>query len=195
LDATDDSHFERLAEDLQELGFDHLDGVVHAIAAAAPSLMGGDFLHGPWRDVAKAMQTSAYSYQALAAGTLPLLTPGASIVGITFDSRTAWPSYDWMGVVKAALDATTRYVARDVGHLGVRANLVATGPVKTLAAQRIPRFEELAAMWEMRAPLGWDYNDSDPVARAVVALLSDWFPATTGEVIHVDGGVHAIGYA
>lgn len=193
LDVTQTAHFERLEADLRALGFDALDGVVHSIAAAAPPMFGGDFLAGAWENVSEAMQVSAYSYQALAAGTLPLLGAGASIVGLTFDSRSAWPTYDWMGVAKAALEATNRYIARDAGPRGVRTNLVSAGPLRTWAAMKIPGFEELAAGWAMRAPLGWDITDPEPVARAVVALLSDWFPATTGEIISVDGGVHAIG--
>lgn len=193
LDVKERAHFERLVADLRGIGFSSLDGVVHSIAAAAPLLLGGDFLTGAWEDVAEAIQVSAYSYQAIVAGTLPLLNPGASIVGLTFDSRSAWPTYDWMGVAKAALESANRYIARDVGPRGVRTNLVSAGPLRTMAAQRIPGFEELAAGWAMRAPLGWDIADPEPVARAVVALLSDWFPATTGEVLSVDGGVHAVG--
>ena len=193
LDVTNDDDLNALADNLAELGVTQIDGMVHSIAAAAPPLLGGDFLAGSWPDVASALDTSAYSYHAITKAILPVLVPGASIVGITFDSRVAWPSYDWMGVAKAALDAINRYLARDLGPQGIRANLIAAGPVHTQAASNIPGFDELAAGWEMRAPLGWDVNDASAVAKGVVALLSDWFPATTGEIIHVDGGVHAIG--
>ena len=193
LNVTSDDDLAALAGRLHGVGFDSIDGIVHSIAAAAPPLLGGDFLGGSWPDVATALDTSAYSYHAITKAMLPILQPGASIVGITFDSRVAWPSYDWMGVAKAALDAINRYLARDLGPQGIRANLVAAGPVHTPAASAIPGFDELAAGWEMRAPLGWDVDDATPVAQGVVALLSDWFPATTGEIIHVDGGVHAIG--
>jgi len=193
LDVTSENDLAALAGRLIDLGFTGIDGMVHSIAAAAPPLLGGDFLAGSWSDVGRALDTSAYSYHAITKAILPVLNPGASIVGMTFDSRVAWPSYDWMGVAKAALDAINRYLARDLGPQGIRANLIAAGPVHTQAASAIPGFDELAAGWEMRAPLGWDVNDAAPVAKGVVALLSDWLPATTGEIIHVDGGVHAIG--
>ncbi len=172
-----------------------LDGVVHAIAFAPESCLGGGFLDAPWSDVAVAMQVSAYSLQALAAATLPLMRDrGGSIVGLDFDnSRQAWPVYDWMGVAKAALEATARYLARDLGPHRVRVNLVAAGPLRTIAAKSIAGFEQFEAVWTERAPLGWDVRDAEPVARACIALLSDWFPATTGEIVHVDGGFHAVG--
>jgi len=193
LDVTSDADLAALSGRLEDLGITQVDGMVHSIAAAAPPLLGGDFLAGSWPDVSAALDASAYSYHAITKAILPVLPQGASIVGITFDSRVAWPSYDWMGVAKAALDAINRYLARDLGPQGIRANLVAAGPVQTQAASSIPGFDELAAGWEMRAPLGWDIHDAEAVAKAVVVLLSDWFPATTGEIIHVDGGVHAIG--
>jgi len=193
LDVTSSDDLAALTGRLADLGFETIDGMVHSIAAAAPPLLGGDFLSGSWPEVAAALETSAYSYLAITKAILPALHPGSSIVGITFDSRVAWPSYDWMGVAKAALDATNRYLARDLGASGIRANLIAAGPIKTQAASAIPNFDQLAHSWELRAPLGWDMNDRNAVARGVVALLSDWFPATTGEIIHVDGGVHAIG--
>jgi meromycolic acid enoyl-[acyl-carrier-protein] reductase len=173
---------------------DGLDGVVHSIAYGNPeTVLGGDFINGPWPDVAQAVQVSAYSLASLAKATLPLMTNGGSLVGLTFDATVAWPSYDWMGVAKAGLESTSRYLARDLGKQGIRVNLVAAGPLKTLAAKAIPGFEELESNWATRSPLGWDETDQTPTAKAVVALLSDFFPATTGEIVHVDGGYHAMG--
>jgi enoyl-[acyl-carrier protein] reductase I len=190
LDVTDTADLEALAA---RLPFD-LDGVVHAIAFAPESCLGGGFLDAPWEDVAVAMQVSAYSLKALAVATLPRLTDGASIVGMDFDNQHhAWPVYDWMGVAKAAFESTARYLARELGPKQVRVNLVAAGPIRTLAARSIPGFEAFEEAWAARAPLGWDIRDNEPAAKAVVALLSDWFPATTGEVVHVDGGYHAVG--
>jgi enoyl-[acyl-carrier protein] reductase I len=171
----------------------HLDGVVHAIAFAPPSCLGGGFLDAPWEDVSIALHVSAYSLKALAVGALPLMSDGGSIVGLDFDNTQAWPVYDWMGVAKSAFESTARYLARDLGPRGIRVNLVAAGPVRTMAAKSIPGFEHFEEMWAARAPLGWDIADPEPVAKAVAALLSDWFPATTGEMVHVDGGVHAMG--
>ena len=195
LDVTDEEHLQRLPEVLGE-HVDGLDGVVHSIAYGNPeTLLGGKFLDGPWPDVAQAVQVSAYSLKALTTACLPLLEPqgGGSVVGLTFDASVAWPAYDWMGVAKAGLESCSRYLARDLGPRGVRVNLVSAGPLKTLAAKAIPGFEDLESSWGERAPLGWDETDQGPTAQAVVALLSDFFPATTGEIIHVDGGFHAMG--
>jgi enoyl-[acyl-carrier protein] reductase I len=193
LDVTDEGHLAGLADQVRE-HVDGLDGVVHSIAYGNPqTLLGGKFMDGPWDDVAQAVQVSAYSLKSLAVATRPLLSRGSSIVGLTFDATTAWPAYDWMGVAKAALENTSRYVARDLGPDGIRCNLVAAGPLKTLAAKAIPGFEGLESAWKDRAPLGWDESDHTPTAQAVVALLSDFFPATTGEIVHVDGGFHAMG--
>jgi enoyl ACP reductase len=193
LDVTDPEHLERLPELVRE-HVDGLDGVVHSIAYGNPeTLLGGKFLEGPWDDVAQAVQVSAYSLKSLALACRPLMGPGGSVVGMTFDATIAWPAYDWMGVAKAALESTSRYLARDLGPDGIRVNLVSAGPLKTLAAKAIPGFEELESMWSTRAPLGWDEKDQTPTAQAVVALLSDFFPATTGEIVHVDGGFHAMG--
>lgn len=193
LDVTDPAHLERLPELLRE-HVDGLDGVVHSIAYGNPeTLLGGKFMTGPWDDVAQAVQVSAYSLKALTAACLPLMGPGGSVVGLTFDASTAWPAYDWMGVAKAGLESCSRYLARDLGPQGIRCNLVAAGPLKTIAAKAIPGFEDLESAWKDRAPLGWDESDHEPTAKAVVALLSDFFPATTGEIVHVDGGFHAMG--
>ncbi len=170
-----------------------LHGVLHAIGFAPESCLGGGFLTAPWDDVAVALHVSAYSLKALAVACLPLLGEGASIVGLDFDNRQAWPVYDWMGVAKSAFEATARYLARDLGPRRIRVNLVAAGPVRTIAAKSIPGFERFEAVWAERAPLGWDVKNPEPVAQACVALLSDLFPATTGEMLHVDGGFHAIG--
>jgi enoyl-[acyl-carrier protein] reductase I len=193
LDVTDDEHLAGLPEAVRE-HVDGLDGVVHSIAYGNPeTLLGGKFLSGPWPDVAQAVQVSAYSFAALGRACLPLMSNGGSIVGLTFDATVAWPAYDWMGVAKAGLESCSRYLARDLGPEGIRVNLVSAGPLKTLAAKAIPGFADLEANWSDRAPLGWDEDDRDPTAKAVVALLSDFFPATTGEIVHVDGGYHAMG--
>lgn len=193
LDVTDDAHLERLPALLGE-HVDGLDGVFHSIAYGNPeTLLGGKFLTGPWPDVAQAVQVSAYSLASLTTACLPMMSSGGSVVGMTFDATVAWPVYDWMGVAKAGLESCSRYLARDLGPRGIRVNLVSAGPLKTLAAKAIPGFEELEANWTERSPLGWDPVDLDPTARAVVALLSDFFPATSGEIVHVDGGYHAMG--
>lgn len=192
LDVTNSDHLAALADKVKG-HVPQIHGIVHSIGFAPQSVMGGDFLAGEWDDVATAIHTSAYSLKALATAVLPLMEDGGSIVGLTFDARYAWPVYDWMGVAKAALEAVSRYLARDLGPKGIRCNLVSAGPVKTTAAKHIPGFEQMEGKWDERAPLGWNSDDPEPTARAVTALLSDWFPATTGEVVHVDGGVHAMG--
>ena len=179
LDVNKPEDVEAVAEDLKER-WGELDGVVHAIAFAPEDALGGNFLTTGWPSVATALQTSAYSLKALT-------------VGLDFDARVAWPAYDWMGVAKAALESTSRYLARDLGEKGIRVNLVSAGPVKTLAAKGISGFDEIEGEWGRQAPLGWETTDPEPVGKAVVSLLSDWWPATTGELIHVDGGYHAMG--
>lgn len=170
-----------------------LDGVLHAIGFAPESCLGGGFLTAPWEDVAVALQVSAYSLKSLAVAALPLMESGGSIVGLDFDNTQAWPVYDWMGVAKSAFESTARYLARDLGPKGVRVNLVSAGPIRTMAAKSIPGFEAFEEVWSQRAPLGWDVKDPEPVAMACIALLSDLFPATSGEMLHVDGGFHAVG--
>ena len=190
LDVTDAAHLDALAG----LVGGHLDGVLHAIGFAPESCLGGGFLSAPWEDVSVALQVSAYSLKALAVACRPMMSRGGSIVGLDFDNATvAWPVYDWMGVAKAAFESTARYLARDLGPEGIRVNLVAAGPIRTIAARSIPGFEQFEDAWDARAPLGWNVKDPTPVGAACVALLSDLFPATTGEVVHVDGGYHAIG--
>ena len=192
LDVTDEDHLAGLADQVRE-HVDGLDGVVHSIAYGNPeTLLGGKFLDGPWEDVAQAVQVSAYSLKSLSTACLPLMGEGGSIVGMTFDATVAWPAYDWMGVAKAGLESANRYLARDLGEHGVRANLVAAGPIKTMAAKSIPGFSKFEDVWSERAPLGWDVQDAEPTARACVALMSDWFPKTTSSIVHVDGGFHAI---
>ena len=170
-----------------------LDGVLHAIGFAPESCLGGGFLTAPWEDVAVALQVSAYSLKSLAVAALPLMESGGSIVGLDFDNTQAWPVYDWMGVAKSAFESTARYLARDLGPKGIRVNLVSAGPIRTMAARSIPGFEAFEEVWAQRAPLGWDIKDPEPVAKACIALFSDLFPATTGEMLHVDGGFHAVG--
>ncbi len=191
-DVTDDSHAAAVRDALATK-WDRVDGALHAIAFAPESALGGNFLSTEWDDVALAMRISAWSLRAVADAVTPLMTEGGSIVGLDFDGQVAWPGYDWMGVCKAALESTSRYLARDLGAQGIRCNLVAAGPVRTLAARSIPGFELFEDVWHDRAPLGWSVRDPTVVAKACVALLSDWFPATTGEIIHVDGGYHAMG--
>ena len=159
-----------------------LDGVLHSLAFAPESCLGGGFLDAPWADVSVALQISAYSLKALAVAALPLMERGGSIVGLDFDNGdVAWPFYDWMGVSKAAFESVARYLARDLGPQGIRVNLVSAGPYRSIAAKSIPGFENFENVWAERAPLGWDVKDAEPIAKACVALLSDWFPATTGE--------------
>jgi enoyl-[acyl-carrier protein] reductase I len=193
LDVGDREHLDTLAERVRE-HVDGIDGVLHAIAFAPASCLGGGFLDAPWDDVATAVQVSAFSLKSLAVATLPLFgQDGGSIVGLDFDARVAWPAYDWMGVAKAGLESAARYLARELGPRRIRVNLIAAGPVRTMAAKSIPGFHQFEDAWDGRAPLGWDNTDADPIARSALALLSDWFPATTGELIHVDGGFHAMG--
>jgi enoyl-[acyl-carrier protein] reductase I len=192
LDVTDPEHLASLAGRVTE-HVPRLDGVVHGIAFAPQSALGGNFLDTPWADVATAVHVSTYSLKALTMAALPLMDSGGAVVGLDFDASVAWPAYDWMGVAKAGLESCARYLARDLGPRGVRVNLVAAGPLRTMAAKSIPGFAEFEKVWPERAPLGWDITNPEPAARACVALLSDWFPATTGEIVHADGGVHAVG--
>ncbi len=191
LDVTQPSHVAAVRQELGKGG--GLQGALHAIGFAPESCLGGNFLSAPWEDVSTALQISAYSLKSLADVAVPLMSNGGSIVGLDFDASVAWPVYDWMGVAKAAFESTCRYLARYLGDQNIRVNLVAAGPVRTMAARSIPGFGEFEDAWTQRAPLGWDIKNSQPVAQACVALLSDWFPATTGEIIHVDGGYHAMG--
>ncbi|HEX3621219.1 MAG TPA: enoyl-ACP reductase FabI [Acidimicrobiales bacterium] len=192
LDVTNPEHLAALTGDLTSR-WGRVDGVLHAVAFAPSRALGGNFLATEWDDVALTMNTSAFSLKALAVATLPLMQEGGgSIVGLDFDAGQAWPAYDWMGVAKAALESTSRYLARDLGQHGIRVNLVSAGPIRSVAARGIPGFSQMEGAWAGRSPLGWDTRDTAPVAKACVALLSDWFPATTGEILHVDGGFHAM---
>jgi enoyl-[acyl-carrier protein] reductase I len=166
---------------------------VHSIGFAPEAALGGNFLNTQWEDVATAIQVSAFSLKSLTMAARPLFNGGGSVVGLDFDAQVAWPKYDWMGVAKAALESTSRYLAKDLGAENIRINLVAAGPIRTIAAKSIPDFERFEHLWDERSPLKWDVNDPVPAAQAVVALLSDWFPKTTAEIIHVDGGFHAMG--
>lgn len=192
LDVTNADDLAALAGRVRE-HVDGLDGVLHSIGFAPEAALGGNFLNTEWSDVATAVHVSAYSLKALAVAARPLMGRGGSIVGLDFDATVAWPKYDWMGVAKAAFESTARYLARDLGPEGIRVNLVAAGPLRTMAAKSIPGFDDFKAVWDERAPLTWDLDDPVPAAKACVALMSDWFPATTGEIVHVDGGVHAQG--
>ena len=192
LDVTVPEHGVAVREALAER-WGRVDGVLHSIGFAPESCLGDDFLGAPWEDVAVAIHVSAYSLKALADAFVPLMSAGGAFVGLDFDNRQAWPAYNWMGVAKSALQSVSRYLARELGPKGIRSNLVAAGPVKTMAAKSIPGFALFEDTWDARAPLGWDVTSNEPVAKACVALLSDWFPATTGEIVHVDGGYHAMG--
>ena len=197
LDVTSQEQLADAATDLSAR-WGRLDGLLHAIGFAPPSCLGSGMLTAGWEDVSVALEVSAYSLKALVGAFLPLLEAsgaggGASVVALDFDATVAWPAYDWMGVAKAALESLTRYLAKELGPKGIRVNLVAAGPVRTMAAKSIPGFSAFESSWAGRAPLGWDVHDPTPVARACVALLSDWLPKTTGEMLHVDGGAHAVG--
>ena len=193
LDVTSDADLAALPDRVRE-HVDGIDGVLHSIGYAPPSCLGEAFLDAPYEDVSTAVQVSAFSLKSLAVATLPLFGEnGGSILGLDFDARVAWPAYNWMGVAKAALESTSRYLARELGSRQVRVNLVAAGPIRTMAAKSIPGFKAFEDAWGDRAPLGWDIEDATPVAKSCCALLSDWFPATSGELIHVDGGFHAMG--
>lgn len=191
LDVTSDEHLAALAAELGTR-WGGIDGLLHAIAFAPQAALGGNFLNTGWDDVATAVQVSAYSLKSLTCALAPLMPQGGSVVGLDFDATKAFPLYDWMGVAKAALESTSRYLARSLGAQNIRVNLVCAGPIRTTAAKSIPGFEKFDEVWSSRAPLGWDVRDPEPTAKACVALLSDWFPATTGEMLHVDGGFHAV---
>ena len=192
LDVQNQEQLDSLADRVRE-HVDGLDGVLHAIGFAPQTCLGAPFLDAPRADVSVALEVSAYSFKSLAVAALPLLGPGSSIVGLDFDARVAWPAYNWMGVAKAALESVNRYLARDLGPQGIRVNLISAGPLKTMAAKSIPGFSDLESGWDGRAPLGWDAEDATPVAKTICAMLSDWFPSTTGSMVMVDGGVHATG--
>jgi enoyl-[acyl-carrier protein] reductase I len=192
LDVTNKGHLDGLADKVRE-HVDGIDGLVHSIGFAPAAALGGNFLETTWEDVATAVHVSTYSYKSLAIAALPLMDRGGSVVGLTFDATKAWPVYDWMGVAKAGLESASRYLALHLGKQGIRSNLVSAGPLRTMAAKSIPGFDQFEDAWVQRAPLGWDLSDQEPAARAICALLSDWFPATTGEIVHVDGGYHALG--
>jgi enoyl ACP reductase len=193
LDINRPADLEALAEELRRR-WAAVDGALHAIAFAPDDALGGRFLETPAESAATAFTTSAFSFKTLAAGLLPLMQAagGGSLVALDFDNRQAWPAYDWMGVAKAALQSVTRYLARDLGPHHIRANLVSAGPLRTVAAKSIPGFQRFQEVWGSRAPLGWDVDAPEPVARMAVVLLSDWARMTTGEVVHVDGGFHSL---
>jgi enoyl ACP reductase len=191
-DATEPADVDTLRDAIARR-WDRLDGALHAIGFAPASCLGEDFFAPSWEEVATALQISTYSLRSLAEATAPLMTGGGSIVGLDFDATVAWPAYNWMGVAKAGLESLARYLARELGPRGVRVNLVAAGPIRTMAAKSIPGFAAFEDAWAGRAPLGWDTSDAEGVARTCAVLLSDWMPQTTGEIIHVDGGYHAVG--
>ncbi len=193
LDVTEPNEIEAVAAELNDR-WGRVDGVLHAIGFAPESCLGGNFLNAEWSDVSVAMHISAYSLKALAGGLQPLLAEAkGNVVGLTFDASVAWPVYDWMGVAKAAFESTARYLAKSLGPDGIRVNLISAGPIRTMAAKSIPGFTEFEDAWQSWAPMGWDINDQHSVAKTTLALMSDWFPMTTGEIIHVDGGYHAMG--
>jgi enoyl-[acyl-carrier protein] reductase I len=194
LDVTVPEHLTAVREDLASR-WGRVDGVLHSIGFAPQSLLGDDFMGATWEDVSVALHISTYSLKALADAFVPLMTEGGSFVGLDFDNSVTFPAYNWMGVAKSALQSLSRYLARELGPKGIRCNLVAAGPIRTMAAKSIPGFSLFEDIWDGRAPLGWDINDPTPVGKACVALLSDWFPATTGEIVHVDGGFHSTGAA
>lgn len=192
LDATNEEDLKKLSSRVAE-HFDSLDGIVHAIAFAPQSALGGNFLETEWSDVSNAVEVSAYSLKSITVALRENLSDSSSVVGLTFDASVSWPVYDWMGVAKAAFESTSRYLAKYLGPEGVRVNLVSAGPLRTTAAKGIPGFATMEELWTDRAPLGWDLTNTEPAAKAIVALLSDFFEATTGEIVHVDGGLHSTG--
>jgi meromycolic acid enoyl-[acyl-carrier-protein] reductase len=192
LDVTVPDHLTSVREALAER-WGRVDGVLHSIGFAPAVCLGDDFMAATWDDVSVALHISTYSLKALADAFVPLMSAGGAFVGLDFDNSRAFPAYNWMGVAKSALQSLSRYLAKELGPQGIRSNLVAAGPLRTMAAKSIPGFARFEEVWQERAPLGWDITDPEPVARACVSLLSDWFPATTGEIIHVDGGFHAVG--
>jgi enoyl ACP reductase len=195
MDANDPAQIDAVRDELASR-WGSLDGFLHAIAFAPQDALGGNFLNTPWESVATAVQTSAFSLKAIAVGLLPLMEEsGGSIVSLDFDARVAWPIYDWMGVAKAGLESVSRYLARDLGPKGIRVNTVSAGPLKTMAGKGIPGFDAISDSWTERAPLGWDITDPTPVGKAVAFLLSDFSSGISGELIHVDGGFHAMGIA
>ncbi len=194
LDVTNADHLASLPAQLTQLGFDHVDGIVHSIAFANPKrALGGAFLETQWDDVSLSLHTSVYSLKSLTMALRPMMRAGSSVVGLTFDATVTWPSYDWMGVAKAGLESTSRYLARYLGPEGIRCNLVAAGPIDTVAKTAIPGGESFNDIWNERAPLGWNPKDAMPVGRGICMLLSDWTEATTGDILYVDGGLHSTG--
>jgi len=193
LDVTNTDDLAALEARVREHFPQGLDGVVHSIGFAPAAALGGNFLNTSWEDVSTALHVSAYSLKSLTMAARSLFNGSGSVVGLDFDASVAWPQYDWMGVAKAALESTARYLARDLGPENIRVNLVAAGPIRTMAAKSIPGFDDFEKIWNERAALTWDVTDPVPAAQATIALLSDWFPKTTAEIIHVDGGVHAMG--
>lgn len=191
-DVTNDEHVASVRDAVAGT-WDRVDGVLHSIGFAPAACLGDDLMAATWNDVSVAIQISAFSLKTLAEAFAPLMTNGGSFVGLDFDNTVAWSAYNWMGVAKSAFESTNRYLAKEFGPRGIRFNLVAAGPIRTMAAKSIPGFAKFEDVWDERSPLGWDVNDSVPVAKACVAMLSDWFPATTGEMVHVDGGYHAVG--
>jgi enoyl-[acyl-carrier protein] reductase I len=191
-DVTNDDHVASVRDSVAKQ-WDRVDGVLHSIGFAPAACLGDDLMAATWNDVSVAIQISAFSLKTLAEAFSPLMPNGGSFVGLDFDNTVAWSAYNWMGVAKSAFESTNRYLAKEFGPRGIRFNLVAAGPIRTMAAKSIPGFAKFEDVWDERSPLGWDVNDAVPVAKACVALMSDWFPATTGEMIHVDGGYHAVG--
>lgn len=186
-------------EDLEHLAahiagtWGHLDGALHAIAFAPQEALAGSFLDAGSQAAARAFDTSTFSYASLARVVAELAPPsGGSIVGLDFDAAGAWPVYNWMGVCKAGLEAVNRYVARDLGPRRIRSNLIAAGPIHTRAAGGIPDFQRLTDAWDSTSPLPWDAKDSSPVADTACFLLSDLSRMISGEILHVDGGYHAM---
>lgn len=193
LDATNEADLAALPQRIRDNLGSEIDGIVHAIAFAPQTALGGNFMSTQWNDVSTAIEVSAYSLKSITTAALPVLKNPSSVVGLTFDASVSWPVYDWMGVAKAAFESTARYMARYLGPEGVRVNLISAGPLRTTAAKGIPGFATMEELWTNRAPLGWNLNDTEAAARGIVGLLSDWFPATTGEIVHVDGGLHSTG--
>jgi enoyl-[acyl-carrier protein] reductase I len=187
-EVTSDSEIEALFKALKGR-WEKLDGVVHAIAFAPREAIAGDFLDGISREAFRqAHDISSYSFAALAKAALPLLSEKSALLTLTYlGAERVVPNYNTMGLAKASLEASVRYLAASLGPRGIRVNAISAGPIKTLAAAGISGFGKILKFVEEHAPLRRNVTTED-VGNAAAFLLSDLAAAVTGEVLHVDGG-------